>query len=248
MIALCFSEDYHGSAVDKAYSAMTITYHRELEQGSPEWLEARRGVITASSFAKIITTKTRQPADNATSRRYLAALLAERLTGQLEQSYQSEDMVRGSIEEPYARQIYADRKAPVEECGFITNRRHGATLGYSPDGLVGRRGLIEIKRPRQENQIARILSGEIPEEYFWQIHVGLAVSGRHWCDFCSYCPGLPMMIERVHRDPEIIEAIWAATLAAECAIRDMQAAYNKRVKTRRYPATEAIQTAQEIIL
>jgi hypothetical protein len=227
---------------------MTITHHYHLEQGTTEWLEARRGLITASSFGKLITSKTRLPADNATSRKYLAALLAERLTGQLEESYQSDDMVRGSVEEPFARQIYGDHKAPVETCGFITRRRYGVTLGYSPDGLVGRHGLIEIKRPRQENQIARILSGEIPEEYFWQIHVGLAVSGRKWCDFISYCPGLPMMIERIHRDSDITEAIWAATLAAECIILEMQASYNKRVRTRRYPPTELIQTAQEIFL
>lgn len=227
---------------------MTINHHWQLEQGTTEWLEARRGLITASSFSKIITTKTHLAADNATSRKYLSALLAERITGQLEESYQSEDMVRGSVEEPYARQIYADSRAPVEECGFITRRRYGVTLGYSPDGLVGNYGLIEIKRPRQENQIARILSGEIPDEYFWQIHVGLAVSGRKWCDFISYCPGLPMMIERVHRTAEITAAIWSATVAAESTIIEMQAVYNKRVRTRRYPATEPIQTAQEIVL
>lgn len=100
----------------------------ELEQGTTEWLEARRGLITASSFSKIITTKTHLAADNATSRKYLSALLAERITGQLEESYQSEDMVRGSVEEPFARQIYADSRAPVEECGFITRRRYGVTL------------------------------------------------------------------------------------------------------------------------
>lgn len=227
---------------------MTITHHRELEQGTPEWLEARRGIITASRFHTLITTKTRLPADNATSRRYLATLLGERLTGQIEESYQSDDMVRGSIEEPIARQVYVDHKAPVELCGFITRRRYGVTLGYSPDGLVGRHGLIEVKRPRQENQIARILSGQIPEEYFWQVHVGLAVSGRNWCDFCSYCPGLPMVIERVHRDPEITSAIWAAALAAECTLSDMKSDYRRRVGSRRYPPTEPIQTAQEIIL
>lgn len=248
MITLCFSEDCHGPAVDKAYGAMTITYHRGLEQGSPEWLEARRGVITASDFHTIITSKNRLPADNATSRKYLARLLAERLTGSLEESYQSDDMVRGSLEEPYAREIYTESRAVVEHCGFITRRRYGVTLGYSPDGLVGSRGLIEIKRPRQANQIARILSGEIPEEYFWQIHVGLAVSGRQWCDFISYCPGLPMMIERVQTQRDIRDAIWSAARAAEAAMAQMTATFNKRVKSRRYPATEPIQTAQEIIL
>lgn len=227
---------------------MTITHHYHLEQGTTEWLEARRGLITASSFSKLITSKDRRPADNATSRKYLAALLAERLTGQLEESYQSEDMIRGSVEEPYARQIYHDCRAPVEVCGFITRRRYGVTLGYSPDGLVGRHGLIEIKRPRQENQIARILSGEIPEEYFWQIHVGLAVSGRKWCDFISYCPGLPMMIERVHSHTQANAAIWVAAQAAEGTIQEMRMTYVKRVNKRRYPPTEPIQTAQEIIL
>lgn len=71
---------------------MTITHHYHLEQGTTEWLEARRGLITASSFSRLITSKTKLPADNSTSRKYLAALLAERLTGELEESYQSEDL------------------------------------------------------------------------------------------------------------------------------------------------------------
>lgn len=217
---------------------MTITHFWELEQGSDEWLKLRAGLITASTFSRLVTAKGGEPADNATSRKLLEQVLTERLTGCPTETYQSDDMLRGTLEEPAARAIYATERHEVVECGFVTRRRYGATLGYSPDGLVGKRGLIEIKRPKPENQVARIIKCEIPPEYLWQIHVGLAVTGRAWCDFISYCPGLPMMIERVHRDRVKIDQIWAALLAAECMILDMQKAYNKAIK--RYPKTKPL--------
>ena len=219
---------------------MTITHFWDLDQGSDEWLSLRAGLITASSFWKLVTAKSGDPAENATSRKVLEQILAERLTGRPTETYQSDDMLRGSMEEPAARAIYAAKRKPVQKCGFVTRKRHGVTLGYSPDGLVGNRGLIEIKRPKAENQIARIIKRDIPCEYLWQMHVGMEVTCRHWCDFVSYCPGLPMMIERVHRTAEMREKIWTAALAAECTIADMQEQYNKIRKLRKYPDTKPL--------
>ena len=34
---------------------MTLTILPELVQGSPEWLDARRGIITASAIGRLIT-------------------------------------------------------------------------------------------------------------------------------------------------------------------------------------------------
>lgn len=216
-----------------------ITYYHDLEQGTAEWLQVRCGLITASVFHKLITQATNKPAKNDTSRKLLEELLTQRITGKPTETYQSQDMLTGSLEEPAARAIYARERAVVEECGFITRKRGGVTIGYSPDGLVGTRGLIEIKRPKPENQVARIIKKEIPSEYMWQMHVGLAVTGRHWCDFISYCPGLPMMIERVRRDPERISQIWAAVYQAEATIAEMRREYNRACK--KYPNTELLE-------
>ena len=71
-------------------------------------------------------------------------LLAERLTGELQPHFVNEHTERGHEDEPKARAAYAfENDIVVEEVGFITNSNLNA--GYSPDGIVGNDGLIEIK-------------------------------------------------------------------------------------------------------
>jgi hypothetical protein len=61
----------------------------------------------------------------------------------------------------------------------------GWTLGYSPDGLVGDDGLIEIKAPRAKTHLRTILADEVPAHYMAQCQAGLLVTGRKWIDFVS---------------------------------------------------------------
>ena len=53
----------------------------DVEQGTDEWLEARRGMITASTVGQLVTPRTIQPAANPESRALVARLAAERITG-----------------------------------------------------------------------------------------------------------------------------------------------------------------------
>ena len=175
------------------------TYHYDIEQGTDEWHALRRGKITASAVSRLITA-TGKPANNDTSRAQLLQLLAERITGQSDASCYTDDMARGHLLEPLARDLYAKHYSPVVECGFITATLGGVELGYSPDGLVGDDGLIEIKSPRQKNHLRSLLAIEVPAEYVPQVQLGLAVTGRSWCDFISYAPGLPLFVYRCRRD------------------------------------------------
>ena len=134
-------------------------------------------MITASTISKMITS-TGKPANNDTSRTQLLQLLGERITGETEASFYGDDMARGHMLEPLARDIYAEHRAPVQECGFVSADFDGTVIGYSPDGLVGDQGLIEIKSPRQKNHLRSLLSGEVPTEYVPQVQTGLAVTGR----------------------------------------------------------------------
>src|SRR5699024_982986 len=123
----------------------------DLEQGSDEWLQQRCGMVTASVVGKLITTKTLKPADNDTSRGLTETLVAERITGHVEPTYVNDDMLRGIECEPLARDRYAECYAPVEQVGFMVqsfDNPLGFDIGFSPDGLVGDSGLIEIKCPR----------------------------------------------------------------------------------------------------
>ena len=202
-----------------------LRYHAQMEQGSDEWMQARCGVLTASEM-RLILTPTLKPASNDKERAHLYELLAQRITGHVEPHYVNDDMLRGQADEIDARALYAERYAPVQECGFITNDTWGFTLGYSPDGLVGSDGLIECKSRRQRFQVETVISGTCPADYMMQVQTGLLVTGRAWLDFISYSGGLPMLTVRVLPDPEMQAAIIAAASAFEDRLLDKWDAYN----------------------
>lgn len=194
---------------------MGIVIHEDFEQGSGDWLQARCGLLTASEMKLIITPGKLQAANNDKSRCHLYELLAQRITGYVEPSYISDDMLRGREDEVEAREIYNDEYAPVKQVGFITNDKWGFTLGYSPDGLVGEDGTIEAKGRRQKYQVETILNDAMPEEYMLQVQTGLLVSERKWCDFISFCGGLYMYTKRIYADAEIQNAIIQAATEFE---------------------------------
>lgn len=204
---------------------MTITYHRDLIQGSEEWLAQRCGLLTASEMKHIITP-TLKVANNDKTRAHAFELAFQRITGFVEPQYVSDSMLRGQEEEFYARQAYAEHYAKVDEIGFITNASLGFTIGYSPDGLVGDDGLIEIKSRAGKYQVQTIASDEVPEDFVIQIQTALLVTGRKWLDFVSYCGGLPMFVKRVEPDPEVHEAISAAAISFEERVADVVQNYH----------------------
>jgi len=223
------------------------TYHFDIEQGTDEWHALRRGVITASTIGKLVTA-TGKPANNDTSRALLLQLLAERITGESEPSFYNDDMARGNLLEPYARELYAKHYQPVQECGFVTIQLDpfSALLGYSPDGLVGDDGLIEIKAPRRKTHLRSLLTDKVPAEYVPQIQTALAVTGRAWCDFISYAPGLPLYVTRCRPDPDAITQLIAAAQTAEAMLFRFWTAYLEKAPG--YFDTDPIQPEQEIIV
>ncbi len=219
---------------------MTVTYHPDLVQGGDEWFATRRGLLTASEMGLIITP-TLKIADNDKSRAHLYELLAQRITGYTEPSYVGYDMLRGKDEEIEARIAYAANYAPVTDCGFITNDRWGFTLGFSPDGLVGDDGLIECKSRRQKFQVETIISQTVPAEFMIQIQTELLVSERAWCDFISYCGGMPMVTIRVEPDPTIQAVIIAAAAGFEDRLQARLVEYRERLGSgARLVATERV--------
>lgn len=198
-----------------------ITYHDAFDQGSEQWLQARCGLITASEV-KLILTPTLKMASNDKERAHLYELLAQRITGYVEPQYVSDAMLRGQEDEIHARLAYSQHYAPVIECGFVTNARHGFTLGYSPDGLVGEHGLIEVKSRAQKWQIETLVqhvpAQTCPPDFLLQCQTGLIVTERKWLDFISYCGGLPMCVIRVWPDPVVQAAILEAAAAFEARI------------------------------
>ena len=205
---------------------MTLTIYDALEQGTPEWLEARAGIVTASTIGQLITAKTVKPAMNDRSRGLCQTLIAERITGHVEPVSPNRMMVRGTLLEPEARRIYAAQTGQdVDEVGFARLDTDTYTLGSSPDGLVSDDGGIEIKSPSAKVHVATVLSGAIPDYNRAQVQAFLHATGREWCDFISYYPGEPLCIIRDYPDPQWQAAIVSAAEQFEETARSAVARY-----------------------
>lgn len=223
---------------------MTLTTYAELEQGSESWLAARCGLLTASTIGKLITPTTLKVADNETSRGLTMTLAAERITGHVDFVYPTADMQRGTDDEPYARDAYAEHFAPVEQVGFMVRDFGRYKIGYSPDGLVGETGLIEIKSRRPKEHLKTVLKGLPPLENMAQMHAGMLVSGREWCDYISYSAGLPLWVKRVYPDTRWVNAITTAAETFEINVANI--VNNFTTATHGLPATERRASIEEI--
>ena len=261
----------------------------DIDQGSPEWADQRRGMVTASVVGGLLSVgklgasgygcpschalandpcvglrsadkkpiKTLHPeraavakdneataplvievANNETSRGITRLLTAERLTGFTEPTFTSDDMYRGREDEPRARDLYSEHHAPATVVGFMVRDDWGFPIGYSPDGLVGDEGLIEIKSRLQKNHLATVLADKVPADNMAQLQCGLLVSGRKWIDYVSYCGGMPLWTKRVFPDQQWFDAILSAVRTFEHAAEDMANTYLSRVEG--LPATERI--------
>lgn len=169
----------------------------QFEQGSPEWYEARRGLITASEFSTVMAK-----GEGKTRKKYMYVLAGERFTGRVQESYTNAYMQRGRELEAKARELYQEQMGlEVKQVGFIKN---GYT-GFSPDGLVGEEGAIEIKVAIPAIQIERLFADKVPSEHLAQCQGGNYVANLQWIDFISYCEGLPLFIKRALRDQPYID-------------------------------------------
>lgn len=216
---------------------MSVIVLPDLEQGSDEWHDQRRGIVTASVVGRLLTP-TGKVANNDTSRTLTAQLVAERITGWTDPVFVSDDMLRGHEDEPRAVEVYAEHFAPVETVGFMVREFDHFRIGYSPDGLVGDDGLIEVKSRRPKKQLQTILEDEVPAENLAQLQCGLLVSGRAWIDYCSFAAGMPFYVKRVLPDPEWFDAIVTAVTAFELAASLMTDDYLKAVEG--LPMTERV--------
>ena len=227
---------------------MSLQIFKTLEQGTDEWFAERCGILTASVVGLLITPKTMKVAANDTSRGLIATLAAERITNYSEPTSMSRDMERGKLDEPYAREVYSGHYAPVDEIGFMVREEDGwgFKLGYSPDGLVGDDGLIEIKSRNQKKHLQTILADEVPAENMAQCQTGLLVSGREWIDYVSYCGGMRLWTKRVEPDDKWQQAIIDAAKGVEESAAQMIATYKAAVEGR--PDTERIDHFAEIVI
>jgi hypothetical protein len=217
---------------------MTITTYPDLEQGSDLWFELRCGLLTAGSTGKLVTPATLKRANNDKVRAHMWELLAERITNYTPPTFLGDKMIRGLNDEITARDLYSERYEPVTQMGLVINDAFGFKMGFSPDGLVGDDGLIEVKSRDQRFQAETIVADEVPEEYQAQIQAGLLITERKWCDFISYSGGMPMFVKRVFPRSDWQTAILDAATAFEAAIAGHLKTYRDNVAGNKFIDTE----------
>jgi putative phage-type endonuclease len=180
----------------------------DIQQRSPEWYEARRGIPTASEFGSILAK-----GQGKTRRLYLTRLAAERLTGELQERYDNHHMARGREQEEDALAYYAwVNEVELQRVGFVRMLIAGGWVGCSPDALVGGDGMVEVKCRLASGMVDAMLTDGLPGEYRAQVQGGLWITGRQWCDVVLYNPDLRLLTIRVERDEDYID-----TLAYEVA-------------------------------
>lgn len=175
----------------------------DCEQGTEEWFKARLGKITASDFDKIITGTGKF---STSHNEIVNKNVAEILTGEVKETFQSESMNRGTYLEKEALKFFNiafDYK--FEKTGFFDSR-----LGYgcSPDGVdldlkIG----LELKCPESHTHVGYLAEDDLPKKYYQQVQGSLLVSGFDTWIFGSYHPALPPVHVIVKRDEPYIEKL-----------------------------------------
>ena len=181
-----------------------------VEQGTEEWLRARMGIPTASMFATIMRDG-KGGSESKTRRQYMLKLAGEILTGRPMENYANDHMQRGKeMEDEIRKQYVFQTDAEIERVGFIKRGRSGC----SPDALVGKKKMLEIKSTLPHLLIDIHLRGEFPPEHKAQCQGSLWVAGREeidiaigWTENEPGHTGVPLFIQTIKRDEKYIEAI-----------------------------------------
>lgn len=173
-----------------------------IEQGSPEWIEVRKGKMTASHAQAIGNVG--KGLDT-----YIIELMAEFYSSGEKEKFTNGHIERGNELEPIAREVYElETGDKVQKVGFIEYNEY---VGCSPDGLIGDNGGIEIKCIDDVKYFKHLINGEseIDSSHLWQIQMNLLITGRDYWKLLIYNPNFKksMCIYEIRPDKEKHEAL-----------------------------------------
>lgn len=204
-------------------------YH--MPQRSDEWHQARKGILTASNFGPWLLKS------DATSLKARESAICKLIAGRANcwesPNYENAAMQRGTELEPEAVDAFMIATGKnVEQVGFCRSI-HGA-FGCSPDGLlVDESAGLEGKIPVPDTHIKYRRAGKLPDEYLYQVHGSIAVTGAQRWFFQSWNPALAplrLVIERDDFTEKLKAALIAFSAEFEQAWLDEVAANTKGVK------------------
>jgi exodeoxyribonuclease (lambda-induced) len=202
-------------------------------QGSAEWIEARRGVITASRAKDARDRKkTGEPSDKMLT--YAMDVARERCGGKAASVYVNAAMRTGQDEEPFAAIEYmAQTGRTVSEACFITT--DDMKFGVSLDRWVEQEAAIEIKTMVSSATLFKaVVDGDI-SEYIDQCLFAMWVLRLQWIDLCLWAPDLPkpLHVVRINRDERLIQSLEDDMVAFDRLV----SSYESRLRAKLAPAT-----------
>ncbi len=181
--------------------------NREIEQNSPEWVAAKIGKPSASNANRLITSI---GAPSKSLLPFAQELAEDKVAGQAVNAWGGNAYTeRGHELEEEARMAYEiETGSDVEEVGYIEDDLQRYIV--SPDGLVGDRGMVEIKcLPKKHGStlVYYAKNNRIPPDYIPQLQMQLFVSQREWVDLYYYSPLLPNLCVRVFPDGKLFSSL-----------------------------------------
>jgi hypothetical protein len=190
----------------------------DMPQRSEEWYEVRRGIPTASMFGTVMASG-KGGGESKTRNSYMRKLAGEIITKIPMESYTNDDMDRGIMQEPeiLARYMF-ETDQEVTPVGFIRN----GDRGCSPDGLVGKDGMVQIKSAAPHVMIEILLANEVPKHHLPQCFGEMWVAERQWTDLViGSSPALPLFKVRLKRAEDYIREIGGAVHQFNVELRAM---------------------------
>lgn len=225
-----------------------------MPQRSPEWYRAHVGVVSSSQFSDAISRLADKPAkaprlskrDGAVLEEGRPAIIGgpsmdqihllnskvmERITGDLSENFVHRRMIRGQELEPEGKAAYESFAGHlITEIGFALHST--LKIGCSPDGLLGKGGMMELKCPDSATEMIKAWL-DLPAfvaEYEPQIRGQMWLCERDWCDLVVYHPKFPLLVHRVERDSYKERELADKVIAFEAEVTDKYVAMLTKFK------------------
>lgn len=155
----------------------------QIEQRSEEWHNQRFGKFTASEIYKLMGIK----GLGETGKTYAIEKAIEEIYGEIDENFISYDMQHGIDTEPLAFEKFKELKSldfiEVSNCSFFELNKNA---GASPDGLVGKDGILEIKCPKSTTFFKLVADNDLNKNYFYQMQFQMACANRNKAYFFNY--------------------------------------------------------------
>lgn len=174
----------------------------DVEQNSEQWLDLRRGVITASKVNGLIlkSGKLSDAQIESTARE----IVSEEVSPD-ESMFSTYWTERGHEYEQDAIDIISSvAEKNFYFPGFAINK--DKNIGCSPDALAKDHSCgAEVKCPKLTTQLKYLDAGELPREYLCQVHFSMYVTGIKVWFFCSYYPGAKPLVLKIEADTQMFK-------------------------------------------